>query len=513
MPNNALRLARLLLFSLAFYSGPADAQDLPRGVPEKEGVPAAAIADFLNAASHGRTEFHSFMLLRHGKVLAEGWWNPYGPHLKHTLYSVSKTFTMTAVGLAIKEKKLKLTDKIVSFFPHDLPAEVSANLSELTVKDALMMADGQDPEPRAVSTDTNWARAFLAVPIVNKPGTKFLYNSMGTYMLSAVVQKVTGQKVLDYLKPRLFDPLGIIDEDWETSPQDVNTGGWGLRLSTEDMAKFGLMMLQKGKFNGRQIVPRDWVEEATTIKILQDPGASPAVRDSSDWLQGYCFQMWRCRHDGVRADGALGQFIILLPDQDAVVVLTAETPSMQEEINLVWQYLLPQMQNWAYKEDPDADTRLKKQLSALALPPLEAKASAADYSANGRTYALQTNDRNLASIGFSFHDGRWKVTIKDPKGAWPFSFGDGEWEKGSTARPGPSITSRAVNSEAGLAPFQVAGSYHWKDENTLELVLRYIESPHTETMVCHFDGDNVRIEDSYSFDYGKAPVILTGSAQ
>ena len=185
------------------------------------------------------------MLLRHGKVVSEGWWNPYGPHLKHSLYSVSKTFTMTAIGLAIKDKKLKLTDKVISFFPNDLPATVSPDLAALTIKDALIMADGQDPEPRAVATDTNWARAFLAVPIVNKPGTKFLYNSMGTYMLSAIVQKVTGQKVLDYLKPRLFDPLGITDEDWETSPQDVNTGGWGLRLSTEDMAKFGQLLLQK----------------------------------------------------------------------------------------------------------------------------------------------------------------------------------------------------------------------------------------------------------------------------
>ncbi|HVS97903.1 MAG TPA: serine hydrolase, partial [Puia sp.] len=316
------RYFALVALSLTLRQAPAGAQDLPRGIPEKEGVPAAAISDFINGANHSRTEFHSFMLLRHGKVIAEGWWKPYGPRLKHTLYSVSKTFTMTAVGLAIKEKKLKLTDKVVSFFPKDQPATISPNLAALTVRDALIMADGQDPEPSAVSTDTNWARAFLAVPVVNPPGTKFLYNSMGTYMLSAIVQKVTGQKVLDYLKPRLFDPLGIIDEDWETSPQGVNTGGWGLRLSTEDMAKFGQLLLQKGKWNGRQLIPREWVEEATTVKIMQNPNASQAARDSSDWLQGYCYQMWRCRHNGVRADGALGQFIILLPDQDAVIAMT-----------------------------------------------------------------------------------------------------------------------------------------------------------------------------------------------
>ena len=254
------------------------------------------------------------------------------------------------------------------------------------------------------------------------------------------------------------------------------------------------------------------MEEATTIKILQTPGASPSAWDTRDWLQGYCFQTWRCRHNGVRADGAMGQFIILLPDQDAVIAITAESPALQEEINLVWQYLLPSLQNWAYKDDPDADARLQKQLAGLALPPLHAASSAADVSVNGKTYALHTNDRHLQSIGFSQQGGLWKVTIKDDKGVWPFSFGDGQWTRGTTGRPGPTLTSRAVNDQSGLSPFQVAASYHWKDENTLELAVRYIESPHSEKLVCHFDGDNVRIEDSYSFDYGKAPVILTGTA-
>jgi hypothetical protein len=338
---------------------------------------------------------------------------------------------------------------------------------------------------------------------------------MGTYMLSAIVQKVTGQKVLDYLRPRLFDPLGIVDEDWETSPQDVNTGGWGLRLQTEDMAKFGQLLLQKGKWNGRQLIPREWVEEATAPKILQNPGASPSARDTSDWLQGYCYQMWRCRHNGVRADGAFGQFIILLPDQDAVIAVTAETPSMQEEINLVWQYLLPPMQNWAYKEDPDADARLKQQLSALALKPLVGAASAADVSINGKTYVLQPNDSKLKAIGFHLRNSEWEVTLAgDGAGGSPtIPFGDGRWVRSVSDRPGPSLTARAKHSNAGLPPFEMAGSYHWRDENTLELVLRYIESPHTERMVCHFDGNKISIEHSNSFDYGVTPATLTGTVQ
>ncbi|HEY1217128.1 MAG TPA: serine hydrolase domain-containing protein, partial [Bryobacteraceae bacterium] len=238
------RLLGVVVF-LLFAQGGLRAQidPLPRSTPEKEGVPAQAIMDFVQAAGKSKNELHSFMVVRHGKVIAEGWWNPYAPNLKHTLYSTSKSFTAAAVGFAVTEKKLKLTDKVVSFFPpEELPNPIPPNLAELTVKDALIMSDGMDPDPSpAVSSSADWAKAFLATPIVNKPGTKFLYNSAGTYMDSAIVQKVTGDKVLDYLRPRLFDPLGITGEDWETSPQGVTTGGWGLRLKTEDMAKFGVL--------------------------------------------------------------------------------------------------------------------------------------------------------------------------------------------------------------------------------------------------------------------------------
>lgn len=492
------------------------AQDvLPRGVPEKEGVSSTSIMDFIDAAGHSQTEFHSFMYLRHGKVIAEGWWNPYNPNLRHTLYSTSKSFTAAAVGFALAEKKLQLTDKVISFFPGEVPNPMPPHLADLTVKDMLIMSDGMDPDPtHNVIMDSNWARAFFATPILNVPGTKFLYNSAGTYMLSAILTKVTGQNLIDYLRPRLFGPLGIDGADWEVSPQGANTGGWGLRLKTEDMAKFGQLYLQGGSWKGKQLLSGEWVKEATTMQILQDPGASQARRDSSDWLQGYCYQMWRCRHNGVRADGAFGQFIIMLPDQDAVIAIQAETPNMQEEINLVWQYLLPGMQDRACKDDPDDDTKLKIRLAALALPPQKGASGKADFHINGRTYALQDNPKKLQSIGFTLQDGGiWQITLKDDKGTYTLLFGDGKWARTETRRSGPSLLTGAQSHDLGLPPFQTAGSFHWIDENTLELVLRYIEGPHTERMVCHFDGNNIRVEDTNSFEYGKRGTILTGMSQ
>ena len=344
---------------------------LPRSTPEAQGISSKGITDFLTAASASKNEFHSFMFLRHGQVIAEGWWSPYVADLKHPLYSISKSFTSTAVGLAVSEGRLSVDDKVVSFFPNDLPANISPALAAMTVKDLLTMQEGQDPDPTGpvTSGDTNWIKGFLALPIVHTPGTSFLYNTLGVYILSAIVQKVTGQKVIDYLRPRVFEPLGISGENWAVSPQGINTGGWGLSLKTEDMAKFGQLYLQQGMWNGRQILPKTWIAQAVTSYNDQGPSWSwPTPKDSSDWRQGYGYLFWRCRHNAFRADGAMGQYIIVLPDQDAVIAITCKTNDMQDEINLVWRYLLPSIHKGVLPEDKAATASLRHALASLSVP-------------------------------------------------------------------------------------------------------------------------------------------------
>jgi hypothetical protein len=262
--------------------------NLPRSTPEAEGINSDGIIAFLKATEKEKHEFHSFMFLRHGKVIAEAWWSPYAPDLKHTLYSTSKSFTSTAVGFAVSDSLIRVSDKVISFFPENLPDTVSPYLDDMEIKDLLSMSAGLDPDPTGIISvnNDNWVKAFLALPVVNDPGTKFLYNSMATYMLSAIVQKVTGQPIIDYLTPRLFDPLGISGIDRERDPMGINTGGWGLRLKTEDMAKFGQLYLQKGKWNDEQILPEEWVNEATTFKIDQAPGVPEPLKNSSDWIKG-----------------------------------------------------------------------------------------------------------------------------------------------------------------------------------------------------------------------------------
>ena len=321
---------------------------LPRSTPEAEKVSAKGIIDYLDAVKESGQDLHSVMILRHGKVVVEHWLGDHAADKPHIMNSVSKTYTATAIGFAVAEGRIKVTDKVISFFPDKLPTQMSQNLKDMEIKHLLTMSVGHDPNAVREKTRTNddWVKVFLAEPITEKPGTQFNYNSVATYMLSAIIQKVTGEKLIDYLYPRLFRPLGIVGATWDECPQGINTGGWGLYVKTEDMAKLGQFILQKGKWNGEQLLPASWINEATTSHIASLPAGTKkedvtAKPEDSDWLQGYGYQMWRSRHNSYRADGANGQFILVLPEKDAVIVTTANIGDMQAELNLIWKYLLP----------------------------------------------------------------------------------------------------------------------------------------------------------------------------
>lgn len=309
-----------------------------------------AVDKYLAAVQKAGQDLHSLMIVKDGNVVYEEWMSTGNEFVPHTLFSVSKTFTSSAVGLAISEGKLRLDDKVISYFPDDLPEEVNENLAAMTIRDLLTMNCGHETEPSVFKNrDMTWEQSFLAHPVNRKPGTIFCYNSYSTYMLSAIVQKVTGQKVRDYLFPRLFRPLGINNVRWGESPAGVNLGGWGLSLKTEDLAKMGQMILQGGQWNGTQVLPAEWVKEMSAAQVPCVPAGKNSdelpsmMKDikKSDWIQGYGYQMWRSRHNAFRADGAQGQFIIIIPDKNAVIVTTAKIDDMQAEIDLIWKYLLP----------------------------------------------------------------------------------------------------------------------------------------------------------------------------
>ena len=347
-------MRKLLLPILALCVACGHPSDpLPRGMASAE--LDNAFQAYLQAVADSAEDLHSIMVLQHGKVLAE---KQIAPDTAHIMNSVSKTFTATAVGFAIEEGLLHLDDKIVDLFPESVPAAPQPLLADVTLRNLLTMNSGhaKDPTYAIRSGEGDWIKEFMEWPIEYEPGTCYCYNSLGTYLLSAAVQKVTGQKVVDYLDTRLWQPLGIEKPFWQESPAGINTGGWGLYLHTEALARMGLCLLGGGKFRGKQVIPAAWVAEMSKAqvpcvnagvneKMLPDLQNSPAKAyfddETNDWLQGYGYQMWRCRYNAFRADGANGQYILVLPDQDAVIVTTAHIPNMRQELQLIWDHFLP----------------------------------------------------------------------------------------------------------------------------------------------------------------------------
>lgn len=476
---------RLLVFVsiLVLCDSVCHAVDLPRSTPEEQGVASTAILAFIESADRDVDSLNSFMLVRHGHVVAEGWWAPYHAQARHSLYSLSKSFTSTAVGLAAAEGKLSIDDPVLSFFPQDAPADVSDNLKAMRVSDLLRMNTGHQTEPSR-KPDEIWTKAFLAHPVPFKPGTHFLYNTSATYMQSAIVQKVTGLTVLDYLGPRLFEPLGIEKPTWETSPQGISTGGYGLSIRTEDIARFGQLYLQKGKWQGKQLVPESWIEAATARQTSN--GSSPA----SDWDQGYGYQFWRCRHGAYRGDGAFGQYCIVLPDQDAVIAITSGLRDMQAVMNLIWDKLLPGMKATALAADQDSRAKLEHVLKGLSIRPQTASGSAAKVA--GKKYVFPPNDLKLEAITVHAEAGDGggvTVAMRIDGTEHRNVYRSGKWTQGKSAW-------------GVLREQPVATSGGWSGDGTLTTKVCFYETPFVISADLKFVDDELRLSAKSNVGFG-----------
>ncbi|HEX3997946.1 MAG TPA: serine hydrolase [Pirellulales bacterium] len=477
-----LLLAIALLAVAPFAAGPsiAVAAGLPRSSPEEQGVASAGILSFVDAADKNVEYMNSFMLLRHGHVVAEAWWAPYRAGAPHSLYSLSKSFTSTAVGLAISEGKLSLDDEVLKFFPDDAPAHPGANLRSMRVRDLLRMQSGQQTEPERTDSEP-WTKTFLDHPVPFKPGTHFLYNTSGAYMLSAIVQKATGETVLDYLQPRLFEPLGIEHPTWEMSPQGISAGGFGLSIRTEDIARFGQLYLQRGKWNGKHLVPEAWVAAATSLETSN--GSNP----KSDWDQGYGYQFWRCRHGAFRGDGAFGQYCIVMPEQDAVVAITSGVKDMQAVLNLVWDKLLPAMKDLPLPPDGDAQAKLQERLKTLSIPPQTGSAAAADVF--GKTYEFPANAHNLEANRLEKgENGEVAIVARVAGKEHRLTCGNGTWKDGLAAwgrLHGPAAASGA-----------------WTADDTYTAKLCFYETPFIVTVRCKFTGDELQLGGETNVGFG-----------
>lgn len=480
-------------------------QSLPRTSPEAQGISSAGILAFLDGVAENPGELHSFILARRGKIAAEGYWKPYTVERQHLLYSLSKSFTSTAAGFAVQEGFLSLDDLVVTFFPEDVPAEISPNLAAMKVRHLLMMGTGHETEPQFWSCeDGNWAKTFLAAPVEKEPGTHFLYNTAATYMVSAIVKKATGQDIVEFLKPRLFEPLDIKEPATERCPRGIPFGGSGLYLTTNDIAKFGQLYLQRGMWNGERLLSEAWIDEATSKQISNGDGGE------NDWGQGYGFQFWRCRHGAYRGDGAFGQYCVVLPEQEAVIAITSGIPDMGRILNLIWERLLPAMQSAPLPAAPEAEEKLRQRLESLTIiAPEGAPSSPTAAQISGKMYHFPENDQKIQSVRLDFAptvgDNRATLFVHDDRGEHTVEIGVGSWREGET-----TFLKNRLGDRIPFNALAVAGQGTWTDENTFAAKICLLSTPSCPTITFAFAGEEMTVTVRGNIGFGpseRAPIV------
>lgn len=466
--------------------------EFERETPESVGISSQAILDFIQGCENETDAVHSFMIYRHGKLVSDGWWAPHGPDNLHILHSMSKAFTSTAVGIAIGEGLFSLDDKVISFFPEKAPKNPSQNMSNLRIRQLITMQTGHTTSTSSAfrsREDGDWVKRFFEQDPELKPGTYFLYNSGATYMLSAIIQKVTGEKLVDYLRPRLFDKLGIDQFSWEECPKGINVGGWGLFIQTESILRLGVLYNQKGIWNGERILSEEWVKLATSKQV--STGNSP----QSDWDQGYGFQFWQSRH-GYRGDGKWGQFCFVLPEQDAVIAVTSGNSDMQKIMNLAWDNLLAGMSDNPLPKNPELNRKLEKRSKRLSLFRVDAYSEdTISGDVSGNRYSLLENSIGMKSLDVKFSETYDSLAIVFEEGKEArFRIGREAW-----------ISAELEWPKIGAGPQKIASQGAWIAENTYQFKVSFYERCVLMTVTLRFEGEVAIVDVDTNVDYFDEP--------
>lgn len=444
---------------------------LPRSSPAAQEVDPAALLAFVEAVdTDPRIELHGLMVLRHGHVVAEGWWAPHTAGRTRLLYSLSKSFTSAALGLALQEGLVALDETVVSHFPEYAEDVTDRRTRSMTLRHLASMSSGhtRDMIDDALAGDPrDPVRGFLLSPPDEEPGTVFAYSQPCTYTLASVLQRAAGMRLSAYLRPRLLDPLGIGEVGWLTWPPGREQGFSGLFATTEDVAKLGQLFLQRGRWQGTQLLSEEYVDLATTRQV------DTPQQEHVDWQQGYGFQFWMARH-GYRGDGAFGQFCVVLPEQDVVVATTGGTEAMQAVLDHLWTLLLPGVGTTG--SDEDAQRRLEERLHGLRLPACEARHEPPRWDDwSGRVFPVAPTAEDQAPPIVSVEVRRSpegpEVTVVEPDNRLTFPLGGTGW-----------LTSEPLDAHGEVIP--VAASGGWTDDDTLRVELILLESPHRLDITC-----------------------------
>jgi len=442
---------------------------LERVRPEQVGVLSQGILDFLKTVKEKNINMHCFMLLRHGKVAAEGYFRPFDGKHVHNIYSVSKSVTSAAIGIAAGDGLLTLEDRVIDYFPEKLAPNVHEYTAMMKIKHLLSMSTVHHK-----STDTkgdDWVGSFLNTPPSHMPGTIFAYDTTGVHTLCAIIQKVTGKTVLEYLSEKLFEPIGMGKIEWESCPMGINKGGSGIKCTIEDMARFGQLYLQDGVWNGKRILPDGWVSLSTSRHI-----DNTNTKFLLDGQKGYGYLFWRTRNNSYTAFGMGGQFVVVIPEKDAVFVSTANTLLYRDGHQLIldslWETLYPAMSEGTCPNDNAAYEKMRYELDNLALILPEGKSySYVADRVSGRHYRLDENKLEYDACEFVFGEDKSKLRLIKNGSVCEIDFGMGRWIMGSE----PFLGYKSAN--AGI----------WVDENTCIIHMQIFDCLQMFILTCRFE--------------------------
>ena len=474
---------------------------LPRASPARQGVDPRALAEFGEATARTGLELHGLMIHCRGAVITEGWWPPYRADLPHMQHSLAKSVTATAAGIALGEGRLSLDDTVVSFFPDLTSAGTTgATLAAMTVRDLLTMRSGHRVGISGAAwrgLPTDWAAAFLAIPVPDRPGGRFVYSSASSYMLSAILQRVTGERLRDYLQPRLFAPLGITGVDWDVSPTGVNPGGNGLSWPLEASLRLGILHAQGGVWAGRRILPQGWVRSATAPAVFpahaEEPGSVRRLTEPSP-DRGYGYHWWTWDDGAFLASGLFGQYAIVLPAQQSVIVIAAAIPARDDRLlDLIWRDLRPALSGTSSPGHAGP-----AHLRTPALDPLIARpASPLAARLSGRRFTIDPNPFGVRTVTLVFEDGSGTFLLQDATGTHAVAFGLLAAVEGTTTMPGASL-------HHGYEPGRLRVLAHggWIDDDRFRMLWRFHETAFRDEVTCRFEHDRITVERRVNVNIG-----------
>ena len=452
---------------------PTSYDGLPRASASSVGVDPDQVVAFLDAVKAAGLDLHGFMLHRHGHVVAEGWTWPVDPNEPRVLHSMAKSFTGCAIGLAIDEGLLKLDDRLVSFFPGEVPEDADPRLADMTVEHLLTMRTGHASNTSGSvwrGIETSWIAEFFKIPLAFAPGTEYVYTSAASYMLSALINRVTGQTLHDYLKPRLFAPLEIHNERWDIGPDGVNPGGNGLTAPVSAVLKLAVLHAQNGVWQGEQILPAAWVKAAT------QPQGGPNSRYGYHWMM-----------KPVGAFSALGVFVQMAAvyrEHDATLVVVGGMKNSAEIIPYIEQYFPAAFGGGGA---PEADARLEVRLASMAERPSLVSACAAPADST-RVFAMAENGLGVKQLSFEFRGNELTFELTDSQTTHRLNVGIDHWLAGLTSMPGRGLHHGYEFNEA-----QVVAGARWLDTRTLEMNWIYPQTAFRDRVMCVFEGNGVSV--------------------